>query len=123
MNLRCLSYRALEKVRFSTLGARLFYGGQRVTLKGERAIVGTVISAADAETDGDCTFDVQTEDAQIWHCEVTVCQSSAIRRIARSLKVGWRVSVRGTERWDPPHLGGPGRQEIHPVTTILRIEP
>ena len=122
MNLRCLAYRLLEQYRFSALGAKLSYGGQRVTLKGERGILGTVIRSASPEVDGDCTFDVRTDDSAVFHCEVTPCQSSAIREIARSLKVGWRVSVRGIERWDPPHLGSVGHQEIHPVTAILRVE-
>ena len=122
MNLRCLGYKALEKVRFSAIGARLFYGGHRVELKGERTIHGNVLRRATPETDGDCTFDVLTDDGQRFHCEITPCQSSALRAIARSLQVGWRVSVRGTERFDPAHFGGPGHQEIHPVTTIMKVE-
>lgn len=121
MNLKCLSYRALERVRFSALGARLFYGGQRVELQGPITIRGVVIRAASPEVDGDCTFDVRVDDVAIFHCEVTPCQPAAVRTIARSLQVGWRVSVSGTKRWDPAHLGSHGHQEIHPVATILRI--
>ena len=120
MNLKCWAYRALERYRFSTLGAKLSYGGQRVQLKGQRTIIGTVIRAPQNEYDGDCTFDVLTETGT-FHCELTPCQSLAMHVAARSLQVGWRVSIGGIERYDPAHLGGPARQEIHPVTRIVRV--
>lgn len=121
MNLRCFAYRLLELYRFSALGAKLSYGGQRVQLKGQRTIIGTVTRAPQNEYDGDCTFDVLTDDGQRWHMELTPCQSLAMHVAARSLQVGWRVSIGGIERYDPAHLGGPARQEIHPVTRIVRV--
>lgn len=119
MTLRCLSYRALDRFRQTKLASKLFYGGQRVTLGDERGIVGIVVRVPSDETDGDCTFDVRSDDGQTTHCEITPCQSPAIRKIACSLQLGWRVYVRGIDRWDPAHLGGPGHRELHPVTTII----
>jgi len=121
MNVRCLGYKALEKVRFSTLGAKLFYGGQRVLLKEHVEVAGVVTRTPSDETDGDCTFDVLADDGQHWHMEITPCQPRAIRAIACSLQVGWSVRVAGRYRWDPAHLGGAGHQEIHPVTTIVKL--
>lgn len=116
----CLGYRLLERARRSWLVARLVYGGDRVRLKAQRAIVGAVVRTPSHETDGDCTFDVQTDAGVVWHCEVTPCATDALRRVAYGLPLGARVYVHGTERWDPAHFGSAGRQEIHPVSTIIR---
>lgn len=119
MGLRCWQYKLLDRFRQTTVAAKLFYGGQRVQIGNERAVLGMVTRVPSSETDGDCTFDVRADDGQQWHMEITPCQSPAIRKIACSLQLGWRVYVRGIDRWDPAHLGGPGHRELHPVTTII----
>ena len=117
----CGEYQRLDAFRKSQL-ARVVYFGQRVKEYGPVVIIGKVTRACSDETDGDCTFDVESGGAP-WHMEVIPCAPERVRAAARALQVGDRVRVAGTKRWDPPHIFGGfrGKWEVHPVSDIERL--
>ena len=120
--MNCGEYQRLDAFRRS-FWARFIYYGQVVKEYGPVSVTGTVTRACSDETDGDCTFDIRDEDGAPWHCEITPCALEAVRAYARALRTNDRVIVRGTKRWDPPHiLGGlKGKWEVHPVSEIERL--
>lgn len=120
MNLRCLSYRALDRFRRSWIATRTVYGGVPVqTIRARCTVTGIVQSVPEHAEDGDLTFGLRLTDGTFRHCEVTPCASDATKAAARALTVGQRILVSGEERFDPKHFGNEGGWlELHPIVLI-----
>lgn len=127
MGLRCAAYKSLDWFKQTWLASKLIFHGQGFRRFEVIAIEGVVLAREHQATDGDLTFNIQT-DALVygnpslqWHCEVTPCSSDDIHAKAAALQQGQRVSITGNRLWDGLHLSHPAHWEIHPVTDILKL--
>lgn len=127
MGLSCWSSKLYDWSKRTWLIQQLFYHGQKVERFGTITIEGTVVGCPHKATDGDCTFDVQTDSLVFgnpilnWHCEVTPCQNAKVHADVAALKSGDRVRVTGSRFRDPTHLGHPDHLEIHPVEEVQLV--
>lgn len=122
MGLTCVASKAYDAFKQTWLASKLFYYGKRFQHLGEITLIGTVVDCPKKASDGDACFDLAVPGLPTRHCEATPCYP-AQQAIARSLKVGNRVRVQGTDTVDPNHHIGPheftgGGNEIHPVKDI-----
>lgn len=130
ITIQCLGNKIYDRFKQTWLASKLFFGGNRFTHFGTKTLEGFVSECEKKAFDGDTVFDLHipvskacAPDGNCYminalHCELTPCQSEALHREARALKIGDHVIVTGRFTFDPNHLGHPSHFEIHPVTDL-----